>query len=211
MPTTSDELQFTAITRIAGQDETYAADVVARVDGKKALSVDAVTTISPRSSSYTYAATVTALSPASSATDIFTITGSSSKIVYVKKIVISYSSVSSTNTNAILIKRSSANSGGTSTVRTAVPYYSTNPAATATVRAYTANPTLGTSVGQVFSYKLFSTGGSNVLPQVTVITFGDNASQPIVLSGTSEVLAINLNGVTISSSTANITIEWIEV
>lgn len=41
MTTTSDELQYTNITRIAGQDEQYAADVIIRNDGKKAIVTDA--------------------------------------------------------------------------------------------------------------------------------------------------------------------------
>lgn len=40
MPTTAEELQFTNITRIAGQAEDFAADVVQRPDTKKALCVD---------------------------------------------------------------------------------------------------------------------------------------------------------------------------
>jgi hypothetical protein len=41
MPTISSELQDSRVTRITGQDETYAADVGVRSDGKNALAVDA--------------------------------------------------------------------------------------------------------------------------------------------------------------------------
>lgn len=44
MPTDASELQYTSVTRIAGQDELYAVDVVERADGKKSLCTDSVTT-----------------------------------------------------------------------------------------------------------------------------------------------------------------------
>lgn len=40
MNTTTEELEFTNITRIAGQDEDYACDVILRSDSKRALCVD---------------------------------------------------------------------------------------------------------------------------------------------------------------------------
>lgn len=40
MPTTQEEIMFSEITRIAGQNEDYCADVTPRIDGKNALCVD---------------------------------------------------------------------------------------------------------------------------------------------------------------------------
>jgi len=95
----------------------------------------------------TYSAAIGALVTAGAATDIFTITGSATKTIRITRIRIGGNSTTATWHIFLGIKRSTANTGGTSTVLTRVPHDSLNAAATATIRAYTANPTLGTTVG----------------------------------------------------------------
>lgn len=160
---------------------------------------------------YTYSAAVTALAVAATATDVFTITGSATKIIYVWRITISGSQTSESTENVLVIKRSTADTGGTSSSVTAVPRDSKNPAATATVLSYTANPTLGTTVGTVHSVKLILPAVAPGQPANIIehIPFGDDI-QPIILRGTSEVLAVNLNSTTIVGSSFNITVEWTE-
>jgi len=163
----------------------------------------------------TYAASITGLASASSATDIFTITGSSSKTIRVTKIRLSGTESSPGAVDFYLIKRSSANSGGTSTTRTAVPYDSSDSSATATVRAYSANPSsLGTAVGTLATERLsiaaIGSGGATGLNSYLEWDFGDQIRKPVVLRGTSQVLAINLNGVTVTQSLFDIWIEWTE-
>src|SRR5204863_4895248 len=96
----------------------------------------------------TYGASITGLVVAASATDIFAITGSATKIVRITRLRISGVRTTGTDTDIQLIKRSTANTGGTSTNPTKVAYDSNDPASTATINAYTANPTgLGTAIG----------------------------------------------------------------
>lgn len=163
----------------------------------------------------TYRAAVTALTVATTATDIFTITGSATKTVKIAKILITGVATTVAFINVLMIKRSTANSAGTSVAQTAVPADSNNAAATATVLSYTTNPTLGTTVGTIYSKKLgVSTpaGGANGIAAETEIneTFGFGAVQAMVLRGTSQVLAINLNATSVAGSSFNITIEWTE-
>src|SRR5262245_64634991 len=88
----------------------------------------------------TYSSTSGIFSPDATPADVFTITGSATKTVSITKMCIS--SVQSTaGINAwYLTKRSTANSGGTSSNLTEIPYDSNNAAATATTLSYTVDP-----------------------------------------------------------------------
>lgn len=157
----------------------------------------------------TYSSAAVNLVSAASATDIFTITGSATKTIRVAKLYVSGLATTGGNITVNFIKRSTANTGGTSSILTAVPFDSTNAAATAVVRSYTANPTLGTAVGTIRSERVFISGGATTASNNSFDVFGDFA-QAVVLRGTSEVLAINLNGVTINSPSLNLWVEWVE-
>jgi hypothetical protein len=158
----------------------------------------------------TYACSVI-FDPAATATDAFTITGSATKTVRVRYVSINATSSANASTPVYLIKRSTADTGGTSTSPTVVPLDSQNTAGTATCRAYTVNPTLGTTVGVVrTTIQPFTSSASAIPPEIMRfgITHGD---QSLVLRGTSQVLAINYAGVTIpSSAVLTVTVEWTE-
>jgi hypothetical protein len=157
----------------------------------------------------TYSATNVNYTVASSATDIFTITGSGSKTVRVRRMGMSGIQTTAGQGTVILLKRSTANTGGTATTCTNVPYDSTSAAATAVVRAYTANPTTGTLVGNLYADRLFiGTATSN--SDRGIWEFNCLKAQPLVLRGTGEVLSINLNGITASGNVINAWVEWTE-
>lgn len=148
-------------------------------------------------------------------TDIFTIYGSGTKTVQIKKIHLAFTNTLNTNVIVAIQKRSSTNTGGTSTVLTATPFDSADAAATTTVREYTANPAaLGTQVGSgICNLLAFAAAlGSTNVGAVNEVLWGTALSQPIVLRGTSEGLAVNLGGATITGvSQALICVEWTEL
>ncbi len=168
----------------------------------------------------TYSAAKVGLVPASSATDIFTITGSATKTIRVTRIEITATTTSATPAalDVLLLKRSTANSAGTSTGSpTPVPHDSTNAAVSATVLAYTANPTTGTLVGTAIrNQKLMQTLATYTATDFPakdslVWDFGNRPAQAIVLRGTGEVLAVNLNGVTATATASfDLAVEWTE-
>ena len=161
----------------------------------------------------TYSAASGPFTPASSPTDVFTITGSATKTIRVTRIAFTMNQTTSSARDVLVIKRSTANSGGTSTLLNNVPVDSQNAAATATVRSYTTNPTLGTSVGTIRSRKVFvaTLTGNNSNSDEVLLEFGSrNDTQNLVLRGTNEVLSINLNGVTSTGNSASCSVEWIE-
>lgn len=160
---------------------------------------------------YTYSATINALAVPALATDVFTITGSATKTIRVTRVVVSGSKTTASPVLFVLLKRT-ANTGGTSTTRTAVPHDSSDVAASAVVRAYTANPTTGTLVGNIETVAVF-------IPTATLATYfrsyewtfgGRPGAQAIVLRGINEVFSVNLNGVTVTGGSLNIQIEWTE-
>ena len=168
----------------------------------------------------TYAAASSFTTPAASTTDFWQIYGSSTKTIKVLRVEAAYTSAStSTSDEVFLIKRSTANSGGTSSTVTSVPLDSTNSAATAVVRIYTANPTPGTTVGTVASGILMSVinpGGTYPVPQspqgAQVLFDHRLTGQPVVLRGTGEGLVLNFAGTIPASSTPKIavTVFWTE-
>lgn len=171
----------------------YAPIWVAPVDGQKA----------------TYAASINGLALASSATDIFTIKGSATKTVRIRKLRISgIKTTAGAQVIFQLIKRSAANTGGTSTAPALVPYDSASAAATAVIAAYTANPSgLGTAVGTLAVDSVYiPLATENAAP--LSYNFGDGPSSTIVLRGTSQFLALNLNGVTVGGGALDI---WVEL
>lgn len=158
-----------------------------------------------------YSAGIITMNLAALATDFFTISGSATKTIRVTEIFVVFTGGGVIAT-AQLLKRSTANTGGTFTTPTAVPHDSNNASGTAVVRAYTLNPTLlGTLVGVVRAERANSpllTSTTN--PEDISYAFGIRPSQAMVLRGTGETLAFNLNGVTLSSGTATAFVEWTE-
>lgn len=160
-------------------------------------------------SKLTYASAIAGLALAAAATDVFTLTGSASKTIRIHEISITGSATAAAFANISIIKRSTANTAGTSTTPAVVPHDSANAAGTAVARAYTANPTLGTTVGTIKSTRMLF-DSTTIVSTAYVWQQGSNPCQAIVLRGTSEVLAINMNGVTFTTGVVNIHIVWTE-
>lgn len=157
----------------------------------------------------TYSATILGLAVAALATDIFTITGSASKTVRINRVMVAGTQTAGAVTEVQLVKRSTADTGGTSTAPARVPLDSGDAAATAVVAAYTANPgALGTLVGAVSADKVL-VPATTAQPDKKVWTFG-GLVKPLVLRGAAEQLAVNLNGVTVTGGSFDITVEWTE-
>ena len=157
-----------------------------------------------------YCGSTPVFTTAASATDIFNFKGSSTKTIYIRKITWKQcNSVAGGTHQVYLIKRSTANSGGTSSALTAVPLDSNFASATASGVYYTANPTTGTSVGTI-SHGIFLVGA--VLHHLNDVLFDSTkGGAPIVLRGTSESISVNYNGVTDAIGTsAVVDIEWSE-
>lgn len=186
----------TANATVRGSNVHSPVSIVATIDGNKA----------------TYSAAITGLVFAASATDIFTISGSASKLVRVASIVMTATQTVGGRRDVQLVKRSTANTGGASTLPTVVPHDSADPPGTAVVAAYTANPTLGTLVGRFRSRRALidAAGASGGTADCTSWDLGTRNSKAGVLRGVAESFGVNMNGVTSTGNNCAVCVEWTE-
>lgn len=148
---------------------------------------------------------------AAAATDIFTITGSATTTVFVTAVTISGVQTTAGVVDVQLMMRSTADTAGTSGAVTAVPSDSTDAAATATVLAYTANPTTGTPIGTVRRAYVPVDAPASVVGSEQIVFDFTARGKPLTLRGIAQVLAVNLNGATLAGGVFDITVEWYEV
>jgi hypothetical protein len=109
------------------------------------------------------------------------IIGSATKTVKVWEVFIEKPTVAATFT---LRKQSSASTGGASANQTITPCEDLDGAATAVVKAFTAAPTAGTLVGNIWNTIVATTDREDIL-------FGGGRTKPVTLRGTTQTLAIN--------------------
>jgi hypothetical protein len=154
------------------------------------------------SASNNIAVTVTA------ASDVITINGSANRTVKILDISFSMTQGTAAVASVSLIKRSTANTGGTSTLPTAVAFDSANQGtATAVVRQYTVNPTLGTAVGAIASIKKQIATATQA---ADYNSYQFNFETPLTLRGVNESICINLGGGTFTGNNVAYTITWTE-
>jgi len=168
----------------------------------------------------TYTATSVGLVPAASATDIFCINASSTKTITVRRVVIGGTAGTAITTPFLLYRRVSQDTGGTAATSlalpVAVPHSSSDSAATATLTAYTANPTVVDSSPSLMGALLVdlpvtTAAGGRVDVERIFGTGIDMFSKGLdLLKGSHQQLCVNLNGVSVSSGVLAITMVWQE-
>lgn len=201
MGTTSAVGQYNATPPVLTDGEQR----ILRLDAASRL----ISTVEKRA---TYSASIINLAVVTGATDFWTISGSATKTIIVKRLLFSGTAQATAQCDINMLVRSSANSGGSSSAISCVPHDSTNAACTATVLGYTANPTLGTLVGLIRSvdYTLVAEN-SNAIADIREFDFGTEEDQGIVLRGTSELLALNFNADAGNSVKIHVSVEWREI
>ena len=167
----------------------------------------------------TYSAVALALPPAASATDIACIAGSSTKTVYVSRIRISGTAGTLVSAPFTLVRRTTADTGGTAATTTAnwantiAKNDTNNPTPTATLISYSANPTIN-DTSPVYlrsSYLTLPTtaAGTSISPIQWDWDSLEFMQRP-TLRGAAQQFCINLNGVSVSSGLLHINIQWSE-
>lgn len=160
-----------------------------------------------RTAMRTYSATAS-ITAAAAATDIAALYGNGTTTVNVTKIRISGIQTTTGTVEVFAIRRSAANTGGTSGNFSVALHDAADSANSSTPIAYTANPSaLGTAAGTLRRQYLPVGSAASALSGDYVFEFGDNG-KPIVLSGTTQGLVINLNGATVTGGVFTVTIEW---
>jgi hypothetical protein len=154
---------------------------------------------------------VVLFTPAATSTDILDLYGNGTTTVEVRRISIHGIATSTAEDLMYIVKRSTANTGGTRAAMTAVPMDAVWAAASSVPGSYSANPTTGTLIGNI---------GVAYVPLVTTAggsesghewCFGINGTPPLRLIGTSQGIAINRNSVAVPAGMSiAVEIEWVE-
>ena len=165
----------------------------------------------------TDSATATGLVPAASATDLFCISGSATKTIAIREISIAGVAGTAVSTPFLIYQRSALDTGGTAATGLAlpvpVPYNATDPAATAVLTAYTANPTVASSplLMDASMVSLPVSTGSAASTRTLYGTSVDNFNKGLdIPKNTTLQYCVNLNGVSVSSGVVTIHMEWTE-
>jgi len=147
----------------------------------------------------------------SSPTDVFTLVGPSSGTTYVVGVNVSGTANSAINVPISLIKRSAANTGGTSSSTAAVPAVPGDTTTTA-LTGYTVNPTgLGTAVGTIHSQIVLLGLASSSTRRTNFIWEANDFNRPIKLAATTDMLCINEAGTAVGPHSITCTFKFFHV
>jgi hypothetical protein len=167
----------------------YGSNVAATVN----MSVDVNGIARPDRSAATYAAGFNLTTFAALATDVFQVVGSATKAIAITRVQISADATGLGAFDIALLKRTTANTGGTIVPISSIAYDSTDPAATAVVRAYTTNPTLGAgAIIRIDSTALPGAAATGYPYAPTIWDFSTRNAKPIILRSAGESIVINL-------------------
>jgi hypothetical protein len=161
----------------------------------------------------TYRYTAVDLTPVATATDVLVLKGSATKIIRVTRAGILGSATAASIYDLYLTKRTAANTGGTSTAVTPTPSDTTDPAATAVLSLYTANPSaLGAGI-TLEATKVYLP--NNAVPAASgterQFTFGTRGDKAPILRGVNESVAFNFAGAAVpAGASLYLIIEWTE-
>lgn len=169
--------------------------------------------------SATYAATVTGLVAASSATDLICLDGSTTKNIHLRRVILTAVGSAVLTTPFYINLNHSLDTGGTPATGKALPVAAmlnpTNPTSGATLISYTANPTVTDASPNRLMAGYFSVVTSTTAQSVTQLPFSgavDPYEQSIDIPKAATVvqqICVNLNGVTTGGTFAS-TLEWTE-
>ena len=206
-----------AIIKSGATSDQWTIDPTSK-SGRVSLYDDAGRSVLPQTKQTFYASGT--FTPAATPTDLITIFGSATKTVRIVSFEVETTNTAAGSQQFFLIKRSSANAGGTFVTATAVASDS-NDSASATAGHYTANATaLGTTVGTIRTVRIASPvavpgsfAGVSIIAGADLLELGSGANlqKPIVLRGTAQGLCLNFAGAAlVAGQTHAYTIVWTE-
>ena len=165
-----------------------------------ASGVNGVQATSTESRKTTYSTYSVLEPPAATATDIWTLFGTGGQVARLTRLALYGIATAATSVNLFLLRRSTTNTGWTSTTPTPVSQDTGDTTVAGTVTLYSANPaTLGTSLGAIRAGKL-NLGVDGSAGSV-VWDFGANNDKTGVLRAASEGLCLNWGGVAVPAGT----------
>lgn len=169
----------------------------------------------PKNGKYTgtYKGSLVALVAVAGTAPFFILSGFANKKIKIKRFKVSGASLTAVAyLSLVASKYSTAPTGGTPVVATAVPLSSVYPAATVTLKqGYTAAPTAGTLVGEIANRRFLgqaTTAAAAGIPEEHVFEFSDEDA-PELLSA-AENVGLRFSAAPASAVTVNVEVEWTE-
>lgn len=157
----------------------------------------------------TYAGSIT-FNPAATPTDMLALEGSASKVIRLLQARITGYATTAGQLNALFMRRSALNTGGTSTTVTAAKLDSADAAPTAVMRAYTVNPAgLGASAGGIARVQPFL-ALATAQSQELVLDWTADYSKAPVLRGAAEAFTLNHVNAVPASTVLAVSLLWTE-
>jgi hypothetical protein len=145
---------------------------------------------------------------ASSTTDNAVMPGNATNTVIVTKVLVTCNETTAGQINVELLKRSTADTSGTSAAMTAVPMDSNYSAAVSAPLSYTGTgPTVGTAVGDLDNLQIGCMAPATATPNDIFIFDPD---KPIILRGTAQQIAVNVGNAALTGGNVTVTFEWQE-
>ncbi len=159
----------------------------------------------------TYASVSVGFTPAATATDFYQLVGSGSKTVRIEQVKVCGVATGASVADVILIKRTTADSGGTQAQPALGQHDSADVAPTAVVNTYSVNPAgLGTGVS-LRATKLNMGAAAGGPAGCETWNFGTFNEKGLVLRGTAQSMNLNWNGATVPSGTLlDVWVDWTE-
>jgi hypothetical protein len=166
----------------------------------------------PASQVATYSASKVGLATVATPTDIAVLSGNATNTVVLTGVNLSCTQTTAGIIDVRLLLRTTADSGGTSTGSPAsYSMDSNNSTAVSSVLTYTANPTVNDGTDRVIdSAKVGVMAAATAVPNDMYI-WRPTMGQTLVLRGTAQQAALNLNGVTLTGGSCDIRYTWMEI
>lgn len=144
---------------------------------------------------------------ASSTTDNAVMPGNATNTVILTKVTVTCTQTTAGILNVELLKRSAADTGGTSAAMTAVPDDSNYAAAVSAPLSYTGTgPSVGAAVGDLDNAQVGCMAAATASAN-DIYVF--KPAKPIVLRGTAQQVAVNLGGA-VTGGNITVTFDWLE-
>jgi hypothetical protein len=185
---------------------TAGRNTAARTD----LQGDTLGAAMPATSFATFTANKLGLASAAAATDISCLPGNATNTVVVTRVQVTGTQTTAGIVDLQLVQRTTADTLGTSAAMTIVKFDTNDGAAVSAPLTYTANPTINSTIGNYDSVKLGVLAPASVSPSDIYVWKPSAFGQSIVLRGTAQEACLNLNGVTVTGGSFDITWYWME-
>jgi hypothetical protein len=166
----------------------------------------------PATAVNTFRAAKTALVPVASPTDIAVLSGNATNTVIPTKVTMQCTQTTAGIVTVQLLVRTTADSGGTSTGSpSSYPLDQQDVAAVSSLLTYTANPTVNDGTNRLIDSQLVASLGTAATTPEDSYIWTPSIGQSVVLRGTAQQLALNLNGTTMTGGSCNIMFQWMEI